>query len=100
MMDAFEGGQLLRLVIISGLSGFLIFCVSYSFSVWLRRNQTSKVAKTAMWRIGASMTVLGMVGLVVYWLSDQFTLRAGVVDGADLFVVHARREATIQKLAT
>src|SRR4051812_32285977 len=99
-MDTLEGGQLLRLIIISGLSGFLIFCVSYSFSVWLKRNRTSKVATTAMWRIGATTTVLGMAGLAVYWLSDQFTLRPGVVDGADLFVVHAKRETTIQKLAT
>jgi hypothetical protein len=99
MLEAFEGGNLLRNIIISGLAGFMIFCVSYAISVWLKRNRTTKVAKTALWQAGFTFFFLGTAGACGYWLLNEYTSRSGVVDGADLFVVHAKRDAVVEGLA-
>ena len=99
MLEAFDGGNLLRNIIISGLAGFMMFCVSYAISVWLKRNRTTKAAKTALWRAGFTFCFLGTVGACGYWLLNEYTSRSGVVDGADLFVVHAKRDAVIERLA-
>jgi len=41
---------------------------------------------------------IGAVGAALNCIVSEFTGRAGVVDGVDLFVVHAKREASIQTL--
>jgi hypothetical protein len=41
MLEAFDGSNLLRNIIISGLAGFMMFCVSYAISGWLKRNRTT-----------------------------------------------------------
>ena len=64
MLEAFDGGNLLRNIIISGLAGFMMFCISYAISVWLKRNRTSKAAKTAFWRVGFTLFFLGTAGVV------------------------------------
>jgi hypothetical protein len=77
----------------------MIFCVSYAISVWLKRNRTSKAAKTALWRAGFTLFLLGTLGACGYWLLNEYTSQSGIVDGADLFVVHAKRDAVIERLA-
>jgi hypothetical protein len=99
-MNNLAGGDLLRIVIVSGLAGFLFFCGSYGFSVWSKRNRTSRTPRSLLWRFGFVLFSIGLIGGVAEYAFDELTSRPGVVDGADLYVVHAKREATIQRLAT
>jgi hypothetical protein len=99
MLEYFEGSYLLRNIIISGIAGFLMFCISYSISVWLKRNRATRSARTNTWRLGSICLVIGVLGAAVPWIMNEYTARTGVVDGADLFVVHAKRDAVIERLA-
>ncbi|AWI88083.1 HlyD family secretion protein [Methylobacterium sp. DM1] len=99
MLETLEGGHLLRNIVISGIAGFMMFCVSYGISVWLKRNRATRKTRTALGHLGSICLLVGAIGATVPWILNEYTSRNGVVDGADLFVVHAKRDAVIERLA-
>jgi multidrug resistance efflux pump len=95
-MNGIEANDVLRIAVISGLIGFGVFCASYSLSVWFKRNK-SKPNRLA--RFGFLLLMLGIFGAVSNWAYMEFSRRSGIVGGQDLFVVHAKRNVTTDKLA-
>lgn len=95
-MNGIEASDVLRIAVISGLIGFGVFCVSFSMSVWFRRNRTrpNRAARFSFLAI-----TLGVFGVVGNWAYNEFSSRDGIVGGQDLFVVHAKRNVAIDNLA-
>ncbi len=95
-MNGIEAGDVLRIAVISGLIGFGVFCVSYALSVWFKRNRTKPNNFT---RFSFLAFILGVFGAASNWAYMEFSERNGIVGGQDLFVVHAKRNVTTDKLA-
>ncbi|WP_445502507.1 diguanylate cyclase domain-containing protein [Microvirga sp. G4-2] len=92
-------GDLLRIAIFSGFVGLVIFVVSYTSVVWVRRNRGAVSTTPTLVKIGFTALALGFLATVASWAVDTFTPRSGVVEGKDLFVVHNRRDATVSLIA-
>ncbi|WP_026190565.1 HlyD family efflux transporter periplasmic adaptor subunit [Methylobacterium sp. WSM2598] len=95
-MTGIEASDVLRIAVISGLIGFGVFCASFSLAVWFRRNR-AKPNRPA--RLSFLALVLGIFGAAGNWAYNEFSSRTGIVGGQDLFVVHAKRNVTTDKLA-
>ena len=95
-MNGIEASDVLRIAVISGLIGFGVFCVSFSMSVWFRRNR-ARPNRAA--RFSFLALTLGVFGVAGNWAYNEFSSRNGIVGGQDLFVVHAKRNVTIDNLA-
>jgi multidrug resistance efflux pump len=94
-MGDLGAGTVLRLAVLAGLAGFLVFCASYSLAVWRKRNQR----RTHRMRWAGIVTIAGGIACLGTWIVQESTDRLGVVSGNDLFVVHARRDAQITFLS-
>src|SRR5215203_4263490 len=98
-MVALEGKDFLRLVIFSGIAGFAFFCVSYGVYVWKKRNAPgSQSTSSGIPAAGQVLVLLGALALASSWAFNEFQGRNGVAGGGDLFVVHARRDSSAQKI--
>lgn len=95
-MNGIEASDVLRVAVISGLIGFGVFCASYSLAVWFRRNRSTPGKLT---RFSFFALVLGIFGIVGNWAYNEFSQRHGIVGGQDLFVIHAKRNVTVERLA-
>jgi hypothetical protein len=95
-MNGIEASDVLRIAVISGLIGFGVFCASYSLSVWFKRN---KAKPNRLARFSFLLLMLGIFGAASNWAYMEFSHRSGIVGGQDLFVVHAKRNVTTDKLA-
>ncbi|QRM34285.1 HlyD family efflux transporter periplasmic adaptor subunit [Microvirga sp. VF16] len=95
-MSGIEASDVLRIAVISGLIGFGVFCASYSLSIWFKRN---KAKPNRLARLSFLLLMLGIFGAASNWAYMEFSHRSGIVGGQDLFVVHAKRNVTTDKLA-
>jgi hypothetical protein len=91
-MVALEGKELLRLAIIGGVLGFAVFCASYSLLVWRRRNVINDRQPSRVRRFAYVCIISGTIGLLGTWAFSQLEKRDGIVQGSDLYVVHARQD--------
>jgi len=94
-MPLFESYEILRIAAFSAFIGFFVFCLSYAFQVWRKRNTGLQTPASRIGRIGATAIIAGILGVGGLWAMDRMTERAGIVDGNDLFVVHAKRDSAI-----
>lgn len=90
-----DSEDILRTALISGLTGFAIFCASYSFAVWRRRN---KSAPGSLSRFGLLLVAVGTAGSALAWTSNAVILREGVIEGDELFVVKTKGGAGLEFL--
>jgi hypothetical protein len=95
-MNGIEASDVLRIAVISGLIGFGVFCASYGLSVWFKRNRAKR---NRFARLSFLLLMLGVFGAASNWAYIEFSHRSGIVGGQDLFVVHAKRNVTTDKLA-
>ena len=98
MMNGFATGDLLRVAVLGGFVGLVIFVASYASSVWFKRNKGSSTTP-ALVTLGYTAIALGLLGIVASWAVGNLTPRLGVVDGNNLFVVHNRDASTVSSLA-
>jgi multidrug efflux pump subunit AcrA (membrane-fusion protein) len=87
-----NGQELLRFALISGIVGFAVFCVSYAFVVWRKRNP---LHGSPSFRLSIGIGMAGLAGLAILWATRELAPRDGVIEGKDLFVVHSRGDAGI-----
>ncbi|MFC7557180.1 hypothetical protein ACFQU7_40605 [Pseudoroseomonas wenyumeiae] len=96
-MSGIEASDVLRIAVVSGLIGFGVFCASYSLAVWFRRNKSRPNPFT---RLSFFALILGVFGLAGNWAYNEFSRRNGIVGGQDLFVIHAKRNVTVERLVS
>ncbi|MCI0755703.1 hypothetical protein [Teichococcus vastitatis] len=96
-MSGIEASDVLRIAVISGLIGFGVFCASYSLAVWFKRNRSKPNKLT---RLSFFALILGVFGAAGNWAYNEFSQRSGIVGGQDLFVVHAKRNASADRLVS
>ena len=96
-MSGIEASDVLRIAVVSGLIGFGVFCASFSLAVWFRRNRSRPNKLT---RLSFFALVLGVFGVAGNWAYNEFSRRNGIVGGQDLFVVHAKRNVTVERLVS
>jgi hypothetical protein len=82
----------LHVALAAAVVGWLVFCVSHSFSVWKKRN-VSGDAKSSHGLLIVSL-LLCAAALAAGWLNRELTRRAGVILGTDFFVVRAHAKTT------
>jgi diguanylate cyclase (GGDEF)-like protein len=97
-MNEFTTGDLLRIAVLGGFVGLVIFVASYASVVWIKRNKGSST-RPVVAKVGSGAIVLGVLGLVASWAFGSLVPRPGVVDGNNLFVVHNRTDSTVSSLA-
>jgi multidrug resistance efflux pump len=95
VMTDLDASTVLRLAVLAGLAGFLVFCASYSLTVWRKRNHD----RPSPFRWGSAIMAAGVFAALASWIFNEYTDRPGVVSGNDLFVVHSRRDAQVTLLA-
>ena len=98
MMNEFTTGDLLRIAVLGGFVGLVIFVASYASVVWIKRNKGSST-RPVVAKVGSGAIVLGVLGIVASWAFGSLVPRPGVVDGKNLFVVHNRTDSTVSSLA-
>jgi diguanylate cyclase (GGDEF)-like protein len=98
MINEFTTGALLRIAVLAGFIGLVIFVASYASVVWIKRNRGPSNTP-ALVKFGSAAIVLGLLGIVAGWVFGSLVPRLGVVDGDDLFVVHNRVDSTVSSLA-
>ncbi|KAA2211327.1 HlyD family efflux transporter periplasmic adaptor subunit [Teichococcus oryzae] len=96
-MNGIEASDVLRIAVVSGLIGFGVFCASYSLAVWFRRNRSQPNPFT---RLSFFALVLGIFGVAGNWAYNEYSSRNGIVGGQDLFVIHAKRNVTVERLVS
>ena len=97
-MLVLEGRDLLRIAIFGGVLGFAAFCASYSLLVWQKRNGRIDRQPSRMRRLSYLCMFAGAIGLLGTWAFSQLEKRDGIVDGRDLYVVHARQDSAALRL--
>jgi diguanylate cyclase (GGDEF)-like protein len=97
-MDGFSTGDLLRIAVLGGFVGLVIFVASYASVVWIKRNRGSSTTP-ALVKVGSVTIALGVLGILASWAFGSLAPRPGVVDGNNLFVVHNRTDSTVSSLA-
>src|SRR4029077_12393779 len=85
-----EGGEILRVAILSGVIGFACFCVSRGFYVWRKRNAAHQQAKSLPIRLAQFLALIGCATIALSWALNEFRGRAGIAGGSNVFVVTAR----------
>jgi hypothetical protein len=94
-----ESSEMLRFALFSGFTGFVIFCACFASQVWWRRNIGVGSAVSWVARLRSIALVAGVIGLGVSWAMTYSAKRSGIVDGKDLFVVHARPDSDVSMTA-
>lgn len=92
-MLVLKGADLLRIAIFGGVFGFAAFCASYSLLVWRKRNSRNDRQPSRIRQLAYLCVFAGAMGLLGTWVFSLLEKREGIVDGSDLFVVHARHES-------
>jgi hypothetical protein len=87
----------LRLTLLSGLVGFVVFCASYATIIWRKRNRPASANRLA--RFGLTLLVLGGIVAGGSWVATAFQDRSGIVSGDDIFVIHSRRDAGLSRVS-
>lgn len=95
----FDGNSFLRMLAVSGLAGFFIFCASYALTVWIRRNRSSGARMPYLRKISVVFFILGVTAAAGGWIANEFKVYSGVVDGHNLFVAPTRPDARTEILA-
>ena len=90
-MLVLQGTDLLRIAILGGVIGFAAFCASYSLLVWRKRNSKNERQTSRIRRLAYLCMFSGAVGLFGGWAFSQLEKREGIVNGKELYVVHARQ---------
>jgi hypothetical protein len=85
------GTELLKIALFAGLIGLAAFCLSYAVLVWTRRNNFSWLSPAG--RFALALFLIGSLGAVSIVALSSLDAREGLVDGSNLFVVHARRDS-------
>jgi hypothetical protein len=99
-MLTIEGGEILRIAVFSGATGFAAFCLSYGVYVWRKRNAAHGRRKRLPTRLAQLLAVLGCGAIAVAWASNEFRGRAGIAGGSDVFVVTARSDTSAQQITS
>src|SRR4051812_48412495 len=97
-LSVIEASDVLRAVMLSGLTGFVVFCACYAIAVWRKRNR-DRGPRGGLLRLGTLLFLLGSGGVIGCWVANEFSTRDGIVSGEELFVVHAKRDVNIVYLA-
>jgi hypothetical protein len=95
-----EGGEILRVAILSGVIGFACFCVSYGFYVWRKRNAAHQQAKSLPIRLAQFLALIGCATIALSWALNEFRGRAGIAGGSNVFVVTARPDISAQQITS
>jgi multidrug resistance efflux pump len=90
--------DVLRIALLAGLAGFVVFCASYAILVWRKRNR-GLVRGSSFFRVGLALVIVGGGAAGGIWTVTAFQDRSGVVSGDDIFVVPARRDASISRVS-
>lgn len=94
-MAGVTGSEFLQIAIFAGVIGLGFFCLSYAVLVWSKRNALGARFGRAR-RVALALFVLGGLATGAILGTSALTRRQGVVDGSDLFVVHARPNALVR----
>lgn len=100
-----DPSYVLNLLLLAGLVGFGLFCLSYAVHMWRRRHAGSGSARPAglpghlvVW--GRRVAGLGVLLLVCSLLQRELTGRAGLLSGDGLFTVRAHSSRKLQHLTS
>lgn len=97
-----DESSILRLALLSGLMGFVVFCLSYAGQVWRKRTRATEPAllSVAGLRPFAAGLLLfaGVAGILGGLIVREFQFPAGVLSGQELATVRARDDCELEEL--
>ena len=89
---------LLKLMILSAIIGFSVFCGSYALLVWKKRRKSTTTSSSSLRKWSVSLCLLGLLGMGLSLIVRETVRAEGMLKGDGLFAIQPIPNMTVEQM--